>query len=37
VALDLHLSERRTRTIERDALHQLASELRSTQTPVHVA
>lgn len=37
VALDLHLSERRTRTIERDALHQLASELRSTQTPAHVA
>jgi RNA polymerase primary sigma factor len=37
VALDLHLSERRTRTIERDALHQLASELRSTQMPAHVA
>jgi RNA polymerase primary sigma factor len=37
VALDLHLSERRTRTIERDALHQLASELGSTQMPAHVA
>jgi RNA polymerase primary sigma factor len=37
VALDLHLSERRTRTIECDALHQLASELRSTQMPAHVA
>jgi RNA polymerase sigma factor (sigma-70 family) len=37
VALDLHLSERRTRTIERDALHELASELRSTQMPAHVA
>jgi RNA polymerase primary sigma factor len=37
VALDLHLSERRTRTIECDALHQLASELRSTQMPAQVA
>ena len=37
VAVNLHLSERRTRTIECDALHQLAFELRSTQMPAHVA
>jgi DNA-directed RNA polymerase sigma subunit (sigma70/sigma32) len=37
VALDLGLSERRTRKIERDALHQLASELSSSQTGFHVA
>jgi RNA polymerase primary sigma factor len=34
LALDLHLSERRARTIERDALHKLAVELeRSRLTP----
>jgi hypothetical protein len=33
----MHLSERRTRTIECDALHRLASELRATQMPAHVA